>query len=171
MNVICFGDSNTWGYDPRSYWGDRYEVPWPDHLAKITGWNVVNWGQNGREIPREMPPYSCDLLIVMLGTNDLLQGCTPEQAAARMDIFLNTVNTPVLLVAPPAMVKGEWVQEDSLILHSHQLAAEYAVLSANHGIPFCDATQWNIPLCFDGVHFTEAGHITFAENIRNHIVK
>ena len=24
MKIICFGDSNTWGYDPRSYLGERY---------------------------------------------------------------------------------------------------------------------------------------------------
>ena len=24
MKVICFGDSNTYGYDPRSFLGDRY---------------------------------------------------------------------------------------------------------------------------------------------------
>lgn len=24
MNVVCFGDSNTYGYDPRSYLGGRY---------------------------------------------------------------------------------------------------------------------------------------------------
>ena len=26
MNVICFGDSNTYGYDPRSYFGGRYDA-------------------------------------------------------------------------------------------------------------------------------------------------
>ena len=24
MKVICFGDSNTFGYDPRSWFGSRY---------------------------------------------------------------------------------------------------------------------------------------------------
>ena len=27
MNVICFGDSNTYGYDPRSYLGGCYGYP------------------------------------------------------------------------------------------------------------------------------------------------
>ncbi len=26
MNIICFGDSNTYGYDPRGYFGGRYEA-------------------------------------------------------------------------------------------------------------------------------------------------
>ena len=78
MNVICFGDSNTYGYDPRCYFGGRYDADsrWVDILATETGWTVYNMGQNGQEIPSVTPafPADTDLLIVMLGTNDLLQG-------------------------------------------------------------------------------------------------
>ena len=77
MNVICFGDSNTYGYDPRSYLGGRYDADsrWVDILAEETGWTVCNLGENGREIPASPDfPADTDLLIVMLGTNDLLQG-------------------------------------------------------------------------------------------------
>ena len=50
MNIICFGDSNTYGYDPRSYLGGRYnpDSRWVDILAEKTGWTVCNMGQNGR---------------------------------------------------------------------------------------------------------------------------
>ena len=53
MKLLCFGDSNTYGYDPRSFLDDRYpaEVRWTDALARDTGWTVLNMGQNGREIP------------------------------------------------------------------------------------------------------------------------
>ena len=35
MKVICFGDSNTYGYDPRSYFGGRYDadIRWVDILT------------------------------------------------------------------------------------------------------------------------------------------
>ena len=35
MKVICFGDSNTYGYDPRGYFGGRYDGDnrWVDILA------------------------------------------------------------------------------------------------------------------------------------------
>ena len=48
MNVICFGDSNTYGYDPRCYFGGRYDADsrWVDILATETGWTVYNMGQN-----------------------------------------------------------------------------------------------------------------------------
>ena len=40
--VICFGDSNTYGYDPRSYLGGRYgpDSRWVDLLAARTGWRL-----------------------------------------------------------------------------------------------------------------------------------
>ena len=92
MKVICFGDSNTYGYDPRGYFGGRYDADsrWVDILAAETGWAISNMGQNGREIPTSAPPFpsDTDLLIVMLGTNDLLQGRSPEQAAERLERFL-----------------------------------------------------------------------------------
>ena len=85
MDIICFGDSNTYGYDPRGYFGGRYDADcrWVDILAVENGWTIFNMGQNGREIPSSTPTFSADtdLLIVMLGINDLLQGWSPEKAA------------------------------------------------------------------------------------------
>ena len=39
VNVICFGDSNTYGYDPRGYFGGRYDADcrWVDILATGNG--------------------------------------------------------------------------------------------------------------------------------------
>ena len=44
MKILCFGDSNTYGYDPRGYFGGRYDDRWPEVLAALTGWDVVNLG-------------------------------------------------------------------------------------------------------------------------------
>ena len=46
MKVICFGDSNTYGYDPCSYLGGRYDADsrWADILVEETGWSVCNMG-------------------------------------------------------------------------------------------------------------------------------
>lgn len=53
MNVVCFGDSNTYGFDPRSYLGGRYgpQSRWVDLLGAETGWTVFNQGENGRRSP------------------------------------------------------------------------------------------------------------------------
>lgn len=52
MKDICFGDSNTYGYDPRSWLGGRYDadICWVNILAAKTGWTIRNMGENGREI-------------------------------------------------------------------------------------------------------------------------
>ena len=181
MRILCFGDSNTYGYDPRGFLGDRYgaEDRWVDLLAKQTGWEVINLGANGREIPRG--PYAIrlltehspvDLFLVMLGTNDLLQGASAREAADRMEAFLNQLLPhckQILLICPPPMKRGAWVPTDALVSESIRLAEEYKALAEKLSIPFVDTRHWKIELAFDGVHFTEEGHHTFAENLRKEL--
>ena len=172
MNVICFGDSNTYGYDPRGYFGGRYDADfrWVDILAAETGWTVCNMGQNGREIPSAAPafPDDTDLLIVMLGTNDLLQGRSPEQAAERLERFLSGIpldRSKILVIAPPPVKRGAWVPDQQLIDDSHAFAQLCQTLAEHLGICFADAGKWDIPLAYDGVHFTEQGHRAFAAEL------
>ena len=172
MKVICFGDSNTYGYDPRSYFGGRYDADsrWVDILAAETGWEVRNMGQNGREIPTAASsfPADTDLLIIMLGTNDLLQGRSPEQAAERLERFLAGITldrSRILLIAPPPVTLGEWVPSPQLIDDSHAFARLCQALAEQMGIRFADAGKWDIPLTYDGVHFTEQGHKAFAAGL------
>lgn len=172
MNVICFGDSNTYGYDPRSWLGGRYDADsrWVDILAAETGWAVRNMGVNGREIPRTAPgiPPDTDLLIVMLGSNDLLQGRDPEEAAEKLERFLSALPLPrdhILLIAPPSMRCGEWVPSQQLIDDSHTFAQCCRSLAERLGICFADAGEWDIPMAYDGVHFTEQGHRIFAAGL------
>ena len=172
MNVICFGDSNTYGYDPRGYFGGRYDADsrWVDILAEETGCTVYNMGQNGREIPVTAPdfPADTDLLIVMLGTNDLLQGRSPEQAAERLERFLSSVSMDrkkILMIAPPPVALGAWVPSQQLIHDSHAFAQLCQALAEQIGIRFADAANWDISLAYDGVHFTEQGHKAFAAGL------
>ena len=177
VRILCFGDSNTYGYDPRGFFGDRYgaEDRWVDLLAKQTGHDCINAGANGREIPRN--PYALrlltehapvDIFLVMLGTNDLLQGASAKETAARMEAFLNTLLphcNQALLVAPPPMKRGAWVPTDELVTESIHLAEEYKLLAEKLNVPFVDTRHWNIELAFDGVHFTASGHHVFAEKL------
>lgn len=172
MHVICLGDSNTYGYDPRSWLGGRYDPDsrWVDILARETGWAVENWGLNGREIPTSVPtlPPDTDLLILMLGTNDLLQGRSPEQAAERLERFLTGISLErrkILLIAPPPVALGAWVPSQQLINDSHTFAQLCHALAEQLGIRFADAGKWDISLAYDGVHFTEQGHKAFAAGL------
>ena len=56
MRILCYGDSDTFGHDPRSPLGEPYppEVRWTDRLAAATGWEEragdppPAWGAAGR---------------------------------------------------------------------------------------------------------------------------
>ena len=172
MKVICLGDSNTYGYDPRSYLGGRYDPDsrWVDLLAAATGWTVCNMGQNGREVPARAPtlPGDTDLLIVMLGTNDLLQGRGPEEAADRLEGLLTGLSLApdrILLIAPPPLAPGEWVPDRQLTDASVDFAGRCRALAGRLGIRFACAGEWNIALAHDGVHFTPQGHRAFAAGL------
>ena len=174
MKVICFGDSNTYGYDPRGYFGGRYDHPWPEIIAKRTGWSVINMGMNGQEIPQISAsfPADTDLLIIMLGTNDLLQGASPETVSDKMKHYLLSLDQEnILLIAPPPMVFGEWVSCQNLIDNSKSITKLYRNLAQQLGIQFADAGKWDVPIAYDGIHLTEEGHSTFARELIHHMKK
>lgn len=87
--IMCFGDSNTWGFPPDC--GERYDrqTRWPGVLQQELGdeyyvieeglcgrntvWDdPVEGGKNGLEqlAPLILSHMPLDLLIIMLGTND-----------------------------------------------------------------------------------------------------
>jgi lysophospholipase L1-like esterase len=51
INILCFGDSNTWGFIPGSD-ADRYtaDVRWPGVMQSAlgVGYKVIEEAQNGR---------------------------------------------------------------------------------------------------------------------------
>ena len=180
MRILCFGDSNTYGYDPRSYIGGRYDAEnrWVEILAQRTGWEVVNAGLCGRRIPQRpharkrvnglLSEHNPDIFLIMLGTNDLLQGASAAEVGSRMEAFLMQILPACqnsLLLAPPALKRGAWVEDDRLVTESALLAEEYERLAARLGISFANTARWDITLAFDGVHFSEEGHQVFAEHL------
>lgn len=88
--ILCYGDSNTWGWIPRS--GDRFprDVRWTGRLQTILGssYYVIEEGLSGRTTVWDDPIEEhkngktylspcleshkpLDLVVLMLGTNDL----------------------------------------------------------------------------------------------------
>ncbi|MDQ2654437.1 MAG: SGNH/GDSL hydrolase family protein [Chloroflexota bacterium] len=90
--ILCYGDSNTWGYDPAS--GKRFppDVRWTGVMARELGdgYHVIEEGLNGRTTRWDDPiapgrngltylapclesHHPLDMVLIMLGTNDLKQ--------------------------------------------------------------------------------------------------
>ena len=99
--VMCFGDSNTWGYDPAGSGRLARDVRWTGVLQAALGadFHVIEEGLNGRTtvwedpiegdkvgrrhlLPCLLSHAPLDLVVLMLGTNDLKR----RYSAATTDI-------------------------------------------------------------------------------------
>ena len=110
--VLCYGDSNTYGYDPRT--GFRYpaSVRWTCRLAALLGddYHVVEEGCNGRTTVFDDPiegwknGLGClkpclnshkpvDIVVMMLGSNDLKETfhASPQQIAEGAGVLVETI--------------------------------------------------------------------------------
>lgn len=113
-------------------------------------------------------------MVIMLGSNDLLQQPTPsaEACTRQMEQFLTGLlgaipsSCKILLIAPPPMKLGTWVNDFGTLEETHRLVGCYDALAQRLGLHFADAGRWGIELAFDGVHFSESGHRVFAREIQ-----
>ena len=191
--ILFYGDSNTYGYDPRSFFGDRFsrEIRWTSRLAAAAekDWKVFAEGLNGREIPsgkyelqhvysllqggiQGTPP---DWFAVMLGTNDLFStypDFSADHVSKKMARFLDQIreaapNISLLLMAPPLIGRenASSLEEQLLYRESLQLGVLYEELVLQRALAFVNTAEWSIPMGFDGVHFSEEGHRIFADRM------
>ena len=183
VRILCFGASNTWGYDPRSFLGDRYpvDVRWPELLAARMGWTVLNRGENGREIPHSPEEFrlldSCireaeplDLLILDLGLNDLMRmyPVRAEGSADRMRDLLHHLResfpTLRILLPAPGPIR---IPEEELMRQVRRLYRCYEVLAREAGADFLDPGE--LDLAWDGIHLSEEGHRQMAERLAGYL--
>ena len=154
-NILCFGDSNTWGYEPlvaRRYPAD---VRWTGVLQNSLGdgFRVIEEGLNGRTNvtnEKERPIRSgldvlpilleshrpLDLVVIMLGTNDLKHDfdLSAEQIAdgARrvcrsvIDCEYLVDNPPQILLISPTHVELMTEEEQDLFIGAIDKSRELA---------------------------------------------
>ncbi|MBO46065.1 MAG: arylesterase [Planctomycetes bacterium] len=201
-NILCFGDSNTWGYTPIT--GERYahHVRWTGVLRNSLGkgyW-IVEEGLNGRTTvhnEKERPFRSgldlfpvileshapIDLVVLMLGTNDLKSRFNRTEFEISMDIkslckkILGSSSEAndeikILLVPPPplnTMPDEDGLEFTDAIQKSLGLANLYQSVSEDLGIHFLDAGKIVKTNTLDGVHWDESQHQDFGEAISRKI--
>jgi len=190
--VLAFGDSLTWGFDPT---GPRRHAPenrWPVALADALGGrvDVIAEGLNGRTTAFDDHLGDCDrngarvlptllathkpldLVIIMLGTNDLKpavhgQAIAAKQGMARLASIVRThdwtlgAQVPgVLLVAPPPIRETDNPDFGAMfagrIEESHMLASMYADLADDLECGFFDAATVSQTTSIDGIHLDAA---------------
>lgn len=186
--ILCYGDSLTWGYDADG--PGRHAVPdrWPSVLQGALGENtmVIAEGLNGRTtafddhlagadrngariLPTILTTHApLDLVIVMLGTNDMKPYVCGHAIGARQgmqrlidivrghDYPLDQDAPDILVVAPPSLC--ETADPDfaavfgASIEQSQMLASFYSDLADIEGCGFFDAGSVAETTPIDGVH-------------------
>lgn len=174
-NILAFGDSLTWGFIAGSWERHPFEVRWPNALAAGLGGKarVIEEGHNGRTTVFDDPTcfddrngskalpvllsthQPLDLVIIMLGTNDIkfANRCRAFDAAMGMTrlieivqkfSFLPAFKTPqVLIMSPPALVPttDEWFNDlwGHAIGESKLFAQHFYRVAKDMGVQFFDA--------------------------------
>ena len=203
--ILCFGDSNTWGYIPGS--GERYpyENRWTGILQQRLGnqYRVIEEGLSGRYTVWDDPFRSgrngsklllplleshapVDLIIIMLGTNDVLHISenTAYDAARGVYVLIEIVQRSqcgaeglapsVLLISPPLMSKLS--ENLGLECHgdpnkSHGFSEHYKRVSEEFDCYFLDAAEVCEASETDGVHLDQDAHLRLAIAVAGKIDK
>ena len=194
--VLCYGDSNTYGAVPTlARAGRRRFAPdrrWPGILRRQLGqgWDVVEEGQPSRTTVRDDPiegshkngltalpvclesHMPLDLVIVMLGTNDLKHrfAASANDIADSIEVLVKTIQRSeagpagaepsVLIVAPPPMQEVDWLADMFLggAAKSIQLGIKLADVARRCQAGFLDAGQVVETSTIDGIHLDSDAH-------------
>ncbi|MCB1064684.1 MAG: SGNH/GDSL hydrolase family protein [Verrucomicrobiae bacterium] len=208
-SIVCFGDSNTWGYIPGSNC-ERYapDARWPGVTATALGddgYRVIEEAQNGRMTAWDDPcePFinKCgathlpvvlesqkpiDLVILMLGTNDLKNhmnhnaDAIAEGMGALVEIVLASDAGPVkaapkvLVVSPVPVAEGK-CPFGRLFDHagpvSRDLADAYREIAENLGVAFLDAGAHATCPDTDCIHIDDSGHAALGAAMAKKVIE
>ena len=211
FTVLCYGDSNTYGYPAEDVGIERWpvDVRWTGRLQVLLGdaYAVIEEGLRGRTtavdyVSQDRPGRNgltylgpclhshdpLDVVVVMLGTNDLKVAFDrgPTEIAAAIDGYIDVIESEavnrdggrpaVLLVSPPhiddtrqsfAAKRGTSYDRTS-VAKSQQLATHLQAVADKRGTAFVDAAAvaW---VGADGVHLARDAHGALAELLATQI--
>ena len=191
-NILAFGDSLTWGFVAGVFERHPFDVRWPSVLEAGLGGKarVFAEGHNGRTTVFDDPTtfddrngakalpimlsthQPLDLVIIMLGTNDIKYAnrCRAFDASMGMARLIEIVqkfsylpafSTPqVLIMSPPSLVPttDEWFNDlwGHAIAESKLFAHHYARVAKETGVHFFDAGTAARADATDGGHLDAA---------------
>ena len=206
-NILCFGDSNTWGYAPGTAVRYAQDVRYTGVMQAALGsdYRILEDGLNARTTVYEDPwsPWRLgkealpialvaqkplDLLVLMLGTNDLkftdafgaAKGAETLISLAQMVqarkesslVFPNGLK--ILLVSPilldPVVANDPYGTLRNGAEESKKFACYFSHVAQTKNVAFFDAASVAKPSKIDGVHMEPESHralgLALAEEVR-----
>ncbi len=189
--ILCYGDSNTWGYNAatksrfsrderwpgvfRQELGDGYLVIEEGLNGRTTVWDdPIEGYKNGKEylIPCLETHKPLDLVVIMLGTNDLKKRFSlsaydiAEGAGVLAHLVQRSYAGPnegapqVLLIAPPPVARLSDYAEmfEGCEAKSRKLGEQYRRVADEYGCHFLNAGSIIVSTELDGIHLDLSEH-------------
>lgn len=205
-SILCFGDSNTHGQMPGGTPLERYSPPerWPGVMGRLLGpnWHIVEEGLSGRTTVRDDPIEGAhkngrtyltpciqshtilDLVIIMLGTNDLKARFAQPASEVAMGIGCLVYDIKelapgpsgsvpeIMIVSPPPMLDDikEWESIFSgAQKKSRELALQFEIIADSLEVHFLDAGLVCECDPSDGFHINNEAHAALGMAIAHEV--
>lgn len=193
--ILCFGDSNTYGYIPNN--GARYDknTRWTGVLSLLSHgkFEIIEGGCNNRtafaanpagkiftgyEILPELLTDDFDAVVLAIGINDtqFLYNLSSIEIASGVEKLINIVKVKspqakILLVAPLILtddvLNGNFacLFDRTSIEKSRQLPLLYKKIAEKQNIEFLDLNSVAKTSSLDGLHYAPEQHLKIAQAI------
>ena len=158
-NVLCFGDSNTYGYDPagmRDGTAVRYaqDVRWCGVVQRDLGegWHVIEEGLNGRTT------------VFNVTASDIARGAMALIRAVRAFPWTDAAPCPRILLMAPIKIKPQIADvymtdfDERSVEASEHFGEYYAHVAEQFGCDFLNAAEFAEPGDIDYLHMMPESH-------------
>jgi len=191
--VLCFGDSNTYGFNPTN--GKRYDAStrWTSILQELVGekFKIIEAGCNNRtafKINPEgirqtgieiLPTYllqNPDIIIIALGTNDLQTqyNITLEEYSDGLTQLITLAKDKKIILLTPTIITSAILDtffnqlfDKNSIEKSKELPAIYEKIAKENQCTLINSNDFINGSTPDGLHYTPEEHKVLAEVFAN----
>ena len=200
-NIICYGDSNTFGYNPKDSSRFDENTRWTALLQRnlATEYKVINEGMCDRtgfvnnpngfifSAPKHFPKFiskTCDIdfLILWIGTNDLQFQYDISIGAIEngLENLIKIAKTKAkkIIIIPPVILSDKILEgyfkcqfDKSSITKSRKVGRIFRTLANVYNCEFLDINKFAKPSEADGLHFDEKTHKIIADKLAQFILE
>lgn len=198
-NILCYGDSNTFGFNPKD--NSRYDenTRWTAILQKNlgAGYKIINEGMPNRtgfvdnpegiifssqkHFPEALSKINnIYVLILAIGTNDLMfqYKITFDTVEKGLSNLIKTAKekTNNILIIPPTIMNENILNgyfgamfDKTSIAKSKEIWKIFKKVSAENHCKYFDINEFTKPSTFDGLHYDEKSHKLIADKLTEFI--
>ena len=198
--ILCFGDSNTYGFIPEN--GQRYDenTRWTGILKKLSGgeFQIIEAGGNNRtgftdsvdgenftgyKLLPALLENDLYAVILAVGTNDLQKFYDNDENDIKngLENLIKIINSKnpdikIILLSPTNITRNilksyfALMFDEISIKKSLKMSEIYKRVAQKHNCVFVDLNDIVTVSSIDGLHFTPQGHRIIADKL-SHILK